>query len=970
MDGSFSPGRAIVDIAAGSTLHQIASEIIREINGTALNLDPVWDNVRVLELAGPAGIQLDTSQVPSISQFGQSGAIFDGLTFLLTEVGVTRRFEFDNDGVFSPNNIIISYDDTDTTDELAAEVVSAISSASSGFNIFPRYLGDGVIDVGGTELHGVTLTSNLVDTTLSRGTLSFQIPTTGAQVTGVVDGETFTIADDTTGIAYVFEFNSDPVKESGTIEIPFAFGDSQNDLGEAVVDVVRDVAGLNLNPVYRAGGIVDFQVTTATHTLSFNPTVLVATGVKGARVPHVPVTFSPSEDFTPHDVAVAIVSAVNGTLGLNIQASVGGISTADQRRVELVHTTGFPSDIEFTPDVDGDLKLEVPDDVVKQDQDLVRIIGHSVIDAGPLGYDAPLPYDPRFHLPGDEFGLFSNMGTNLPSYRGLDNQYTGLRLDNFIIGFAERGELVTNADLNDTAFTGNPDGGGRSSGEYQLEIRRGPDRASPLITNSSARSLDTNDREGEGLTLVVQRGLDIADQQTLTISDGVEHVVFEYVDMSIPNNVPQSGRVAIPFLPSDPDYVVAQRVRDAINGPDAQAVLEVTAAISDGTLLGAGDPTPSTSGRVNLFGPVTLTVHATDVDEVNDTMAQATPTGVAGLDSPPFIGSGAIGDNQNHLLRPGLDVDVFEVSLSAGVPLRVDVDANEIGSELDSVLRIFDSAGNQVAFSDDDPAPGEYLRRDPYLLFQPATSGTYYIAVSGYANVAYDPHVEGSGVEGDTGFYNIEITYGASTGSDFVLYDERGDSNLFRDQGQLLIQANTITDSSGYGIVAAAGLRDGQNGDIPHSGPVRMTPKKNDGNLAPGVVIANNVLANNAIGGIRFAGDPNTQATGQTASVPFGRIVNNTISGGGTPAGQLASLINFESLPGGIPAEGTVISDQFLASHGVSFAYDDGTFPILAEVGAPQTAFFPSDTPSASAAGTVGRFFLTDSDGVAGFPGV
>ena len=196
---------------------------------------------------------------------------------------------------------------------------------------------------------------------------------------------------------------------------------------------------------------------------------------------------------------------------------------------------------------------------------------------------------------------------------------------------------------------------------------------------------------GTGQTLLVQRGLDIADGQTFTLSDGVRHVVFEYLDTTIPDNQPEPGRLGIPFTPAEPDYVVAQRVRDAINGPDAQAVLDVTASISDGTLIGQGSPMYSTSARVNLFGPVTLVVHATDVAEVNDSIATATPTGIVGLDSASFLGKAYIGDNENFPLRRGFDVDLFRVDLTARETLRIDLDAFEIGSNLDAFVRIFDA---------------------------------------------------------------------------------------------------------------------------------------------------------------------------------------------------------------------------------------------------------------------------------------
>ncbi len=469
--------------------------------------------------------------------------------------------------------------------------------------------------------------------------------------------------------------------------------------------------------------------------------------------------------------------------------------------------------------------------------------------------------------------------------RGQRNQFEGLYLDDFIIGFAERGERTNNADPDTSStFVNRPDGVGRTDGAYQLEIRRGPD----LVDAQVPRSVDTNDRQGVGATLVVQRGLDIANRQEFRISDGVHHVIFQYLDTTIPNNPPTPGVIGIPFTPADPDDAIARRIRDAVNGPDVQAVLDVTASISDGTLMGRGSPVYSTSNRVDLFGPVTLDVHATDVAETNDTFAAATQTHIMGIDSPAYLGRGVIGDNANFPLRRGFDVDLFEVALPAGETLRVDVDANEIGSPLNAVLRIFDGEGNELAVSENDPAPGELPRFDPFLEFTPSVAGRYYLGISGSDNRSYDPQIEGSGSEGETGFYQLEITFGASTGSDFVMYDERGDSNLFRDQGQILIRGNTITNSAGYGIVVAPGTRDGQDGDIPHSGPVRNTPKLNAGSLVPGVVIANNVLAYNGNsntgqgGGIRFSGEVNPPG-GQVGAVPFGRIINNTIYGGVTP---------------------------------------------------------------------------------------
>ncbi len=71
--------------------------------------------------------------------------------------------------------------------------------------------------------------------------------------------------------------------------------------------------------------------------------------------------------------------------------------------------------------------------------------------------------------------------------------------------------------------------------------------------------------------------------------------------------------------------------------------------------------------------------------------------------------------------------------LVAGEVLTIDVDTDGLSSSLDSVLEVFDSAGNRLDFSYDDPAPGEKDSIvDPYLAFTvPADGGgTYKFGIS------------------------------------------------------------------------------------------------------------------------------------------------------------------------------------------------------------------------------------------------
>ncbi|MCA9217934.1 MAG: tandem-95 repeat protein [Planctomycetales bacterium] len=107
-----------------------------------------------------------------------------------------------------------------------------------------------------------------------------------------------------------------------------------------------------------------------------------------------------------------------------------------------------------------------------------------------------------------------------------------------------------------------------------------------------------------------------------------------------------------------------------------------------------------------------------------------------------------------------------------------------------------------------------------------------------------------------------------------TIYDLKGHSNVARDQGQIIIHSNTISNSRSFGVVVEAGLRDlpeytlfdprGQVTDAqfnsaaypPVPGPVRNLGKVNRELLAPGVVVANNVVAFSGEGGIHFGGDP------------------------------------------------------------------------------------------------------------------
>ena len=99
------------------------------------------------------------------------------------------------------------------------------------------------------------------------------------------------------------------------------------------------------------------------------------------------------------------------------------------------------------------------------------------------------------------------------------------------------------------------------------------------------------------------------------------------------------------------------------------------------------------------------------------------------------------------------DVDMYSVELQSGDRLTLDLDSipfeNSEGFTLrgGGDLRIFNEAGEELAYNDEGSAPGELLasNRDAYLDFTAETAGTYYVGVSQAFNEDYDPNVKGTG---------------------------------------------------------------------------------------------------------------------------------------------------------------------------------------------------------------------------------
>lgn len=117
---------------------------------------------------------------------------------------------------------------------------------------------------------------------------------------------------------------------------------------------------------------------------------------------------------------------------------------------------------------------------------------------------------------------------------------------------------------------------------------------------------------------------------------------------------------------------------------------------------------------------------------------QAGATLTASLDSTAFGAS-------------DVDVDYYAVNLSFAQFLKV---RTFRATGVDTVVRIFDSSGNQLAFNDDGNSFGSDTTTDSAVNWRAVNNGTYYIAVSSYTN-GQAPAAQGAGKQ-----YRVNVQVG------------------------------------------------------------------------------------------------------------------------------------------------------------------------------------------------------------------
>ncbi|MFM8188139.1 MAG: hypothetical protein ACKN85_06610 [Pirellula sp.] len=225
---------------------------------------------------------------------------------------------------------------------------------------------------------------------------------------------------------------------------------------------------------------------------------------------------------------------------------------------------------------------------------------------------------------GDNFGPAD---TNFPltqaarralnngTIQGNPNAPMSVTIDDIVLSFAERGEMVSNGQSLQPVFVdsfqyelyGGPNGAGApelETGAYQLEMRTAPDYGktegqalsiAPVpFVGPKGRTFDTNDRLLRALA-IDSTGLAgrIGDGYTFTVSNGVNVVTFEFNVFTTANSSDPAyrpdipGRFRIPLAPNASDNQIALAVRNAINDAAVRAILGLTVE-NNGDMFGTG----------------------------------------------------------------------------------------------------------------------------------------------------------------------------------------------------------------------------------------------------------------------------------------------------------------------------------------------------------------------------------------------
>ncbi len=624
-----------------------------------------FDLGAVLDVPGGAGAKIAN---------GQTFTINDG-----TNPAVT--FELDNgsnSNLKLGTNTPIYIKSTDAPTDIDNEISAAIRAANLNVAVYTD-----------TTLERVEIVSNAAPSTLS---VAIGTATTGNAITLEGDGP---------GNGGNATVGGNAIAADGFTIIPVNFSMTAAQVAQEAVTV------MNATMASEQTEITGINATNVPKLAKLNGETFQITDNTGKLVTFEFIDSSGTTSLTPGDVRISYNSKTD-TIGTVLTDMVTTINAAGLTVTATPTTTaaGQPSDItllgtNFTFSAGTtpfqSTKLAQGQSVLLDatQTNLIHMIDHNVVDQTPLGAATygPLPYsipwvDPNApsggtsSLPHDFRPVLPAVSQGHTIQTGQENTGEGVYIDDIIVGFDERGAMVT-GDAPDTNFdpvTPVPKGT-ITNGSYVLQIQRAlqygtyESKVKPVPTVFLDQSFNTNDRMTNAFTLQTPAGTAITTGDTFSLYDGVTTKTLEFVLKGL---AATTGDVPIYYTGLETASGIASLVNTAINGTTSPTF----------TIYSAWNGTPNLtstlpSNQVDLFNVQSAAADANmEADTVAWENAQAGTRSVAAGDtSTDFIvqTDGASFDD----LPGGLLYAVPGDTVPRQAPGETIIDANKITNSLD-----------------------------------------------------------------------------------------------------------------------------------------------------------------------------------------------------------------------------------------------------------------------------------------------
>ncbi len=902
-------GNLAIPFVLGETTAQVAQTIVNAVNGAALVnskgkaiLANVSDD-RVM-LNGAEGVTksanstIGTQGLQAIDATRPTDGvvqIFSGDTLVLNVGGKATTFQFTTAATLPKGQNPITFTATDPAAQVAVDIANGINKANIGVT---------------ASANGTVVSLFGPAVTLGAGTSLINLLFNGSGTAG-------TAGD------FLIPITSTDSAETVAAEIAAAVGGATS----PQIQLRIAVAGANI-PDQSTFTVTDQAGTTTTFELTRTNTV-----IPGAVVVNYLTTDSAAQ------VAVKIANAMQGA-GLSYTAAAVVAQTTSQSGSIVLTGPGLVFNAGTSP-----LTQTSAQAFTYVRGSLINTAGYTVTDSGILPASDTL-------LGESDPGNFTNRarGQN-NNHEGwyVDDVQIGFAGRGEM---ATTPATDTAAELRNRDFVF-PLAGPVMNGYYTLQIRRAADYgtfSNPTLTIT--RTFDINDRLSDNVSMTVPDANNISNGETFTISDGVHPLTFQYVAQNVSSPVTNPNYQLIYFTGNETPSQLATATASAINLANSRGMTMVQATAGGGlnstggvengglqllALAGANLVDGSTftiSDYVNGTA-TTFTFSDTAATAAAAATAASTVINYSATDTATQVAK-EIADaiNAAHLtytansLGPTASIRGATLIFTAGTSLLTELEglylkapgAQSIPDQ--SIFTIVNytrtittyelsSSGTAVAgatmirFLPTDSAV-QVAAKIAAAIGGVAQGDTVFFAGAGLAFQRLTSpliDVSPSDVVADSAVHlfqatNVTTGWTAPTVPASTLrarnvinvnFNYQGDVWNVMDQGQDMIEENSILNSKNYGIYVA-GVRPTQLGNANQPAPLGTDPASHPYSVAvmravdtnrtvPGITIQNNVLAYGGTGGILFSGNA-ANGTGTQAAAPFGRIVNNTIYGG------------------------------------------------------------------------------------------